>query len=686
LTENTDVTEISTVKEFWKEFEDEVKSFLIDKLKFEDIKGGPAFHIAPADEKNQIDVAARWKETLFVFQCKAAGRRTKKNLRETILALEKRARIISENYKTIPEYAKCQKLVFVLITKKIELAEPNLELLQQSNPKIYYADENLLEYYSDLYDKIGEYATYNFLSEFGVKPPENEKLHAVALKTRLGRYTVYSFYTRPKQLLKFAYVARRRSKQESFYQRMLEKSRIKNIQKFVDSGGIFPSNIIISLRAGEIGFSPFREGDETKNDVVVGLLTIKNSYDACWIVDGQHRLYAFSKSSSNYLVPCIAFDGISIPQERSFFLEINKEQKPIQADLIWDLEGEAHPDTIRGSISNIVKKLNWEEPFLGKIYVPISGPKKSQPINIAAFCNGIVNAKITSRISPNLRGRENPLFSEDHRKMVNKVAGTIQTYFSVLIEEPINQDHEEFIIGNAGTPILLYLLEPIVSRIGYRPSMSDFRRYCIPIKKFFREFYPSSESMRKLRNETTSEGNRKFIAREIGTYIRKENKDKEFWPAMEKSEILSEIILMERRIGKLISVKLSEITTNWAKQRIPDDISKYIIKKAEKDGTELDENFDLGEELKVILRRDNWEEVFKNIFITKEGFKDESELTLAFRYIKDIRDPQSHGKSVLPSREHIDMCNIYLTKFSRVVPEITNYLENESSQIPNEDN
>ena len=52
----------------------------------------------------------------------------------------------------------------------------------------------------------------------------------------------------------------------------------------------------------------------------------------------------------------------------SLILEINREQKPIQPDLIWDLEGQSYPQSIRGVISNIVRKLNFREPFLDKIY------------------------------------------------------------------------------------------------------------------------------------------------------------------------------------------------------------------------------------------------------------------------------------------------------------------------------
>jgi len=663
-------------RNFGKEFEEEVKSFLEDKFKFEDVKTN--FHIAPSGSSNEVDVAGRFKEILFIFQCTAAGRKVKRNLREKIFATRERAKIILQNYKNIPEYSKCKFVIFIFITKKIELPKEQIEILEKEKPKIWYADEHMLEYYSDLYDKIGEYAVYNFLADFGVRPPPTEQICVTALKTKLGKYNAYSFYVRPKHLLKFSYVARRRSKKEDFYQRMLEKSRIKNIRKFIDGGGVFPTNIIISLKRGEHEFRKV-ESPQLK-DVEVGLLRIYNSYNACWIIDGQHRLYSFSNSTSNCFVPCIAFEDIDISQERSFFLEINREQKPIQPDLLWDLEGQAHPDTPRGIISNIVRKLNFKEPFADQIYIPLYGSKSGKRINMAAFCNGIVNAGITKRITPNCIGQENPLFIENSRTMVNRISGVIERYFKVIISS-LEDEYKAFVLGNAGVPIMLYLLEPIVARIGRIPSMHDFERYGEAIKEFFEQHFPNVEDIKKLRVETTSEASRRELSKQIGLFIRKYTKDREFWPKMEESEFIKDIIKMERRIGKFIADKLSEITTSWEKQRVPEAIRINAYKKMETDGTDFDENFDLGEELQIIIRKDNWSDVFKSLFINKKGFVDQTELKLAFRYLSKIRNPALHGKSFVPTKEDFDQCRIYLQKLDRIIPEYLDTTDGESPEI-----
>lgn len=665
--------ELTEKRDYGKEFEEEVRTFLKETLKLSDVNGGPDFHIAPKGQKNQIDACGRFGDVLFVFECKAAGRKVKKSYRQDILAGRERARMIWDGYKDRPEYSMCTIVKYIFITKKIEIPDSEKDLFKDgTKPHIWYADEKLLEYYVDLAEKVGEYAIYNFLADYGIPPPETEELKLSVIKTKIGKYSIYNFFAKPKELLKFAYVARRRSLKEDFYQRMLDKSRIRKIQKFLDDGGIFPTNIVISLRGLEEGREKVFEKAKSINtgtDSEVGVLTIKNSYSACWIIDGQHRLYSYAKSKSNELVSCIAFDEIGIEEERRFFLEINREQRPIQPDLIWDLEGLANPDTPRGIISNIVRTLNNREPFLEKIYIPVKGSKSGKIINMAAFCNGLVNSSLTKRVTPNCNGVENILFSDSAKIMTGRVASVLEKYF-LLLNEHCKDEYKSFILGNAGVPIMLYLLEPIIAQINHIPSILDLKRYVLATAGFFENNYPDQQSFKKLKEEANSEGARKNIAKQIGLYIRKEIGDKNFWPRMEQIESVTEIVDMERRIANLIADRLSQVTTGWEIQNIPQSIYRIAKERMEKDGTRFDENLDLSDELQIITRTDNWKDVFAKLFINKDGFLSQEELRIAFGYLSKIRNPASHGKSVIFNREDLKQCEIYLQKFSRIAPEV----------------
>lgn len=659
---------------FGQEFEEEVKAFLSDTLHFHDVMGGQGFHIAPEGGKNQIDACGRFEDVLFIFDCKAAGRRVKKNLRKDILESQTRARMVWENYKKIPEYADCTMVRYIFITKKIEIPETEKDLLYgMRQPSVFYADETLLEYYSDLEDKIGQYAVFNFLADFDIHPAPGDELKVPAMKTNLGGNTVYTFYANPKQLLKFAYVARRRSNNEDFYQRMLDKSRINRIKTFLDSGGVFPTNIILSLKGGDKFFEPIQTF-ESSPATQVGVLTIKNSYQACWIVDGQHRLYSYAESTSEVPLACLAFDSIDIESQRRFFLEINKEQRPIQPDLIWDLEGLSNETTTRGVISNAIRTLDSKEdtPFFHKIYIPVRGSRTGKIVNMAAFCNGIVNAGIARQTTTNCYGI-NPLydseFTQHPGRMTKRIADVLGRYFS-LLDEKLADDHKAFIFGNAGIPIMLYLLEPIVARIGHVPNYGDLQSYTTKIADYLLANYSDVVSVRALRQESNSEGARKNIAKQIGLYIRRESRDYQFWPKMEQDDSVQEIIDMERRLANLISTQLSGLNSNWKFQYVPQDIRKVAMKRSQQDGTSFEENLDLGDLLKIISITDNWANVFKSIFISKEGFLSIEELGIAFNYLFKIRNPGAHGKTVTYSKEDLAQCELYLAKLSRVVPDL----------------
>lgn len=657
------MNEVPVKRDYGKEFEEEVKIFLEETLQLSDVKGGPNFHIAADQEANQIDACGRYKDILFVFECKAAGRKVKKDMRKEILASATKANIAFENYKNIPEYKHCKIFRFIFITKKIEVPKVQVELCKKN--RMYYEEQNLLQYYTELHEKIDQYATFNFLADFGIYPPERERLVVTALKTKMGGYTTYSFFAQPRDLLKFAYVARRRVGKEDFYQRMLDTSRIKNIKTFLNSGGMFPTNIIISLKKGDRNYKEMGPKG-------VGTLAIKGSYDACWIIDGQHRLYSFAKSTSNEPVSCIAFDGLDIEKERGFFLEINREQRPIQPDLIWDLEGLSDRNSPRGVISNIVHILNKIEsgPFFYKIYIPLYGPKVSQTVNMAAFCNGISNASLTKEIAPNFVGMKNPLTAGKPWTVTKRVADVLSKYFS-LLREDLEKVQQDFVFGNAGVPIMLYLLEPIVAHIKRVPSANDLRSYTRIISRFFKENYSSEGDLKKLKAETNSEGARKNVARGIGLQIRREIKDTVFWPDMEQDEFVDSIKVMERRIANLIATQLSSVMTGWEKKRVPQAIYEKAKQRMEQDGTTFSDNLNLGEEADIILRKDNWEECFRRTFISeRNAFSNEDELRLAFRYLSKIRNPSSHAKPVLPSKEDLIQCDIYLKRFNKVVPEM----------------
>ncbi|MEM3227940.1 MAG: DGQHR domain-containing protein [Candidatus Micrarchaeaceae archaeon] len=677
-------------------FQDEMKTFL-QTIGCTNIHGGAHsnFNIAPKGQSNQIDVCGRFGKTLFIVECTASRRRLSgtTDLRSKIVEWIGKIRIAEGAYRGIQEYSDCDNIVPIFATKKYTLTESNKNLLASgvSGKKIIHVDENFLEYYDDVIDKIGNYAVFNILYEFGIRPSMEEKLIADAIKTNIKGFTCYLFYAKPRELLKFAYVARRNSRKEYFYQRLLNKSRLSEIRRFLNGqGNFFPTNVIISLKGhNKYFFRPYRNAATTSANIEVGTLEIRNGYATCWIIDGQHRLYSFAKSDTEFLLPCMAIEDPGFEKERDFFININKEQKPVPSDLIWDLEGEKDPDcrTDEGIISNAVKLLDEDSllaqqeqsPFIGRIDMPSNEKKEQALIKISAFCNGIENAGLIAENLIEAIGGGNPLRSEDGRQTKNRLAKTVAKYFSMINAETPNtgdfsNELNSFLLGNTGVPIMLYVLQPIVARIGRIPNREDLRPYIRSAINYFSSTYTNRASeIKKLKQILTGEGARRDTAEQIGRHIKTQLNDDLFWPHLGNSDIYKRITKIERAVGDMIADKLYGIDHDWTRHRLPQGMREMIARHVRPE-TEFQDYLGLGDEKAIIAQ--NWDSVFSAFFTDRSIFQDKNELQTAFDVLSRNRAPWAHGRTVEDIGADLRICRGYIDKFEILLKD---YIEEENT-------
>ena len=682
-------------------FEQQVQTFL-KSIGCTFVKGGRNFNMAQEGQSNQIDACGRYGTILFIVECTAANRRSSKptSLREKIMEFHTKIQLAKQGYKQIKEYADCETVVPIFATKKYALTESDKKLLEKGvqNQRIIHIDENFLQYYQNLADMLGTYAIFNILYEFKIEPQIEEKLLVDAIKTNIKGYNCYLFYAQPKELLKFAYVARRVSRNENFYQRALDKLRLSKIREYIEKEGkFFPTNLVISLKGhGRYYFAPNKRVYPAGPNFEVGKLEIRNNYAICWIIDGQHRLYSFAKANIEFPVPCLAIEEPLFEKERDLFIDINKEQKKVSSDLIWDVEGEKDPEckTLEGLISNVVKALDDENsqlwrnpeessPFIGKIDMP-SNEKESSTIKISAFCNGIRNANLAVDDLPNKISGGNPMLSRDSgRRSRDRIAKIIAKYFNMINEKlsedtPSNNGLRSFFLGNAGIPILLYVLEPTLSRIYgvanvTMPTREQFRRYTDLILEYFNANYRSPQDVKKLKKFTTSEGARVEMAEEIGRYIKVQLKDPLFWPNLENSGISEQISRIEAALRAMIADKLSSIDHEWQKHKVPQGIYEKI-KREQAEGNNFEDYFGIGEEKDVILH--NWDAVFKNIFTDNKVFTTKEEFLAACESLSRNRAPVAHnrsdGRNIESKAADLKTCEGFIDKF-RII--LKDYLE-----------
>ncbi len=176
-----------------------------------------------------------------------------------------------------------------------------------------------------------------------------------ALHTLQGEgLDVYAFFVQGSQVSQMADISRiHRDENEELigFQRPEIKAHVKGIIEYLDQKNvIFPNAVILAI-SPEVKFSPSRgPRPNGLNEVAQsGTLTIpiyQEGERIAWIVDGQQRSLALSKSSNvDIPVPVIAFVSDNLQIQREQFILVNKA-RPLPSRLINELLPETRGITL----------------------------------------------------------------------------------------------------------------------------------------------------------------------------------------------------------------------------------------------------------------------------------------------------------------------------------------------------
>ncbi|WP_339849242.1 DGQHR domain-containing protein [Paenibacillus sp. FSL W7-1088] len=273
-----------------------------------------------------------------------------------------------------------RQIVQAIFISNISLSDSDKEAATKSN--IILFDENDLVYYEKLASHIGPASKYQFFADMlpGKQVP-GLSIRIPAIKTRMGGFNCYEFSISPEYLLKISYISHRTKGKASdvdTYQRMVSKPRLDKIKQYISDNGIFPTNIVLNLdqKLGRVRFEKIKQ-DYDSDGGLLGWLEIQPSYKSAWIIDGQHRLYAYSghEKSQSSRVSVLAFEGLKPSMQAQLFVDINAKQKSVNQSLLQELYAELHwdsPDTsirINSIISKAVQQMGEDpdSPFYDRI-------------------------------------------------------------------------------------------------------------------------------------------------------------------------------------------------------------------------------------------------------------------------------------------------------------------------------
>lgn len=173
--------------------------------------------------------------------------------------------------------------------------------------------------------------------EVGTADLENTK--RLRYSVSLVKQGVRQFYTLtvPSEVLaRTCRVTSRKDDPTQGFQRNLNEKRAIEIADYIDNhGGTIPNSIVLSAQA-EAELKIVGRGKTLEfNDIPSAFL----------ILDGQHRVFGFSKAKTSLRVPVVIYNGLTRSEEVRLFIDINTKQKPVPPQLLLDIKRLAEIET-----------------------------------------------------------------------------------------------------------------------------------------------------------------------------------------------------------------------------------------------------------------------------------------------------------------------------------------------------
>lgn len=153
---------------------------------------------------------------------------------------------------------------------------------------------------------------------------------------RQGKQQFYTLTMPSDVLARTCTVSTRDADPKKGFQRVLDTKRADEIAAYIDSGlGTIPNSIVLSAQASAdakiIGKGKTFEFNDTPG--------------AFLILDGQHRVYGFSRAQTSLRVPVVVYNGLTRQQESRLFIDINTKQRPVPTQLLLDIKNLADIET-----------------------------------------------------------------------------------------------------------------------------------------------------------------------------------------------------------------------------------------------------------------------------------------------------------------------------------------------------
>lgn len=512
-------------KEVGNLFEDKVW-VMFSKLGFLTLNRGRKFTICNGPGRNQqIDVFAVDRDSIVVVECKAATERKVSNFKKQIEAFTSQKEWIS---KVVQEKFPNRKITFVWATSNYYLSKPDRERLDAA--KIVHFDEDTVMYYTDLAGHLGICAKYQFYARLYKQTAIIGEFadRVVAIKSKLGKYDCYSFSIEPSRLLTISYILHHHPTNNDLmpaYQRLIKKTRLLQIRRFIEEeNGYFANSLIISIDSKGKGLKFDKVNIPIPNSKSqIGVLHLPAEYCSAYVIDGQHRLYAYSGSTlaDKQCVPVVAFVDLHQREQLKLFMDINENQKSVpkalrvtlNADMLWDSPS---PRERRQAIaSKIAQQLEdrKDSKLYGRIIVGENETSRYRRVTVLAIQDalsksGLLNVYVRNSDKASTVGL---LDYNDSEKTLKLVYEVIDLVFSHIYDSckdvwGMTDDDATILVTNRGIQAIIRIIGDILrflvdnkyidepKKLSPEDIAQDIVKYFDPLCDFFNS---ATEEQRK---------------------------------------------------------------------------------------------------------------------------------------------------------------------------------------------
>ena len=493
-------------------------------------------------QRQQIDIFAVDEECIVIVECKSTESAHASNFKKPIEALigqqDGLAKVAQNRFPN-------RKVKFVWALSNYYLSKADKDRLASAGIECFTEDS--LKYYKDLANHLGASAKYQLFAKlFDNEPIANFDNKVPAIECQLGGHLCYAFSIEPERLLKLGFILHHHSANDNMmpaYQRLIKKDRLAGIRRFVKDKGFFPNSLIVSINTHDepMKFVPLScDCGKTRP----GILHLPPKYSSAYVIDGQHRLYAYSglPEAEEHTVPVVAFVDLDQHEQLKMFMDINQNQKAVpktlrvtlHADMLWDSPNEK--DRRLAIASRTAQKLDDERdsPLSGRIMVGEDEPSPKRKVTVAAIQDailksGLLNAYNSKGPEPSLQGLLDMEVSDKTARRLYEFLYLCLDYVKARVPTiwDMTDDEATVLVTNRGiqalirvmADVIVYLkennmLERAPNEIDVEDLAKDVCKYLDPLCDFF---------------EHVSQGERKELRTNLGG-----GADTTFWRTFQK--------------------------------------------------------------------------------------------------------------------------------------------------------